>query len=62
MQCLFLYIYVYIDSQKVVNKFRQSNIYTLLPSILLGSIIWFGATPTEELTVTSIQLLAVFLR
>lgn len=48
-------------SQKVVNKFRQSNIYTLLPSILLGSIIWFGATPTEELTVTSIQLLAVFL-
>ncbi|CAO3610700.1 unnamed protein product [Mucor hiemalis] len=46
---------------QVVNRFRQSNIYGLLPSILLGSIIWFGTTPTEELTVTSIQLLAVFL-
>ncbi|KAI9340954.1 Sodium/sulfate symporter [Pilaira anomala] len=43
------------------DKFRQSNLYDLLPSILLGSFIWFGTTPSDELTITSIRLLAVFM-
>ncbi|GAA5814367.1 hypothetical protein MFLAVUS_007862 [Mucor flavus] len=45
----------------IYHKFKQSNIYALLPSILLGCLIWFGTTPTDELTVTSIRLLAVFM-
>ncbi|KAI8074293.1 Sodium/sulfate symporter [Gilbertella persicaria] len=43
------------------KKYQALHIFQLLPSILLGSIIWFGVTPTEELTVTSIRLLAVFI-
>ncbi|KAI9029751.1 Sodium/sulfate symporter [Phycomyces nitens] len=38
----------------------HSKPVSLVPSILLGSAIWFGITPTEELTLTAIRLLAVF--
>lgn len=50
-----------LDIHKIINKFRQSNIYALVPSLSLGCLIWFGAKPTEELTITSIHLLAVFI-
>ncbi|OAD69837.1 hypothetical protein PHYBLDRAFT_171858 [Phycomyces blakesleeanus NRRL 1555(-)] len=38
----------------------HSKLVSLVPSLLLGSVIWFGVTPTEELTQTAIRLLAVF--
>ncbi|KAI7907695.1 Sodium/sulfate symporter [Cokeromyces recurvatus] len=47
------------DSLKKETKFK--NLISLLPSIILGTIIWFGVTPDEELTVTAIHLLAVFI-
>ncbi|KAI8365064.1 Sodium/sulfate symporter [Choanephora cucurbitarum] len=40
---------------------KSSSIFQLIPSLILGSIIWFYTKPTEELTVTSIRLLAVFI-
>ncbi|KAI8377262.1 Sodium/sulfate symporter [Blakeslea trispora] len=40
---------------------KSSSIFQLIPSVILGSIIWFCTNPTEELTVTSIRLLAVFI-
>ncbi|KAI8077612.1 Sodium/sulfate symporter [Thamnidium elegans] len=52
----------FIDPKNTIyHKFKQSNLYALLPSIILGCFIWFGITPTDELTVTSIRLLAVFM-
>ncbi|KAL7316041.1 hypothetical protein PS15m_005187 [Mucor circinelloides] len=44
----------------VYRKFIASKLFSLLPSLALGSAIWFGVTPSEELTLTSIRLLAVF--
>ncbi|KAG2205587.1 hypothetical protein INT46_005507 [Mucor plumbeus] len=41
-------------------RFIASKLFSLLPSLLLGSTIWFGVSPTEELTLTSIRILAVF--
>lgn len=41
-------------------KLTKNRAFTLTPSVLLGVTIWFGVTPTEELTVTAIHLLAVF--
>ncbi|GAA5814588.1 hypothetical protein MFLAVUS_008087 [Mucor flavus] len=42
------------------SKLRKNRTFTLLPSVLIGTAIWFGVTPTEELTVTAVHLLAVF--
>ncbi|KAI8884340.1 Sodium/sulfate symporter [Backusella circina FSU 941] len=36
-------------------------IFQLLPSILIGGLIWFSITPTDELTTTSIHLLALYI-
>lgn len=59
----YFYIASFIDPKNTIyHKFKQSNLYALLPSIILGCFIWFGITPTDELTVTSIRLLAVFMR
>ncbi|CAO3654510.1 unnamed protein product [Mucor fragilis] len=44
----------------VYRQFIASKLFELLPSLALGSAIWFGVTPSEELTLTSIRLLAVF--
>lgn len=44
------------------TRLLKSRAFTLLPSVLLGTTIWFGVTPTDELTVTAIHLLAVFSR
>ncbi|KAI9481416.1 MAG: Sodium/sulfate symporter [Benjaminiella poitrasii] len=46
--------------RQICTLLQQSVIFKLLPSILLGSLIWFGIAPTDELTLTSIRLLAVF--
>ncbi|CAO3703666.1 unnamed protein product [Rhizopus stolonifer] len=46
---------------QVFQTVKNSNLFKLLPSILLGSIIWFGSIPNDELTLTSIRLLAVFI-
>ncbi|CDS10172.1 hypothetical protein LRAMOSA02849 [Lichtheimia ramosa] len=43
-----------------MKHFKQSRLVSLLPSIVLGSAIWFGVEPTSELTTTAIRLLAVF--
>lgn len=45
-----------------MKHFKQSRLVSLLPSIVLGSAIWFGVEPTSELTTTAIRLLAVFTR
>ncbi|KAI7889449.1 Sodium/sulfate symporter [Mucor mucedo] len=44
-----------------IYQFKRTNVYKLLPSLSLGCLIWFGSTPTDELSVTSIRLLAVFM-
>lgn len=43
-------------------KLLKNRAFTLLPSLVLGTTIWFGVTATDELTVTAIHLLAVFTR
>ncbi|KAI8642113.1 Sodium/sulfate symporter [Parasitella parasitica] len=43
-----------------LRRFTSSKLFSLLPSLALGSAIWFGVSPTEELTLTAIRLLAVF--
>lgn len=53
-------VYYVLDSKWV--KLTKNRAFTLTPSVLLGVTIWFGVTPTEELTVTAIHLLAVFAR
>ncbi|KAG2218615.1 hypothetical protein INT45_009747 [Circinella minor] len=42
------------------KKFLNNQFVSLLPSIILGLIIWFGITPSSELSITAIHLLAVF--
>lgn len=44
------------------SKVTKSQLFSLMPTLLLGATIWFGVTPTEDLTVTAIHLLAVFSR
>ncbi|CEP15489.1 hypothetical protein [Parasitella parasitica] len=44
----------------IFRRFTASKLFSLLPSLILGSAIWFGVSPTEELTLTAIRLLAVF--
>ncbi|KAI8097065.1 Sodium/sulfate symporter [Halteromyces radiatus] len=41
--------------------FINTQFASLLPSITLGIILWFGITPSEELSPTAIHLLAVFI-
>ena len=45
-----------------MKNLKQNRLVSLLPSIALGSVIWFGVEPTSELTTTAIRLLAVFTR
>jgi hypothetical protein len=54
------YIKSYIET--FYQKISKTMIFQLLPSILIGGIFWFAITPTDELTTTSIHLLAVFIR
>ncbi|KAI9488128.1 Sodium/sulfate symporter [Zychaea mexicana] len=42
------------------KKLSRSHFISLLPSLILGIVIWFGITPTPELSTTAIHLLAVF--
>ncbi|KAG0191085.1 hypothetical protein DFQ28_000983 [Apophysomyces sp. BC1034] len=56
---------------QIIKQINQSNAswkpwlnttpVKLLPSILIGIAIWFGATPSDDLTPTAIHLLAVFI-
>ncbi|KAI8968256.1 Sodium:sulfate symporter transmembrane region-domain-containing protein [Mycotypha africana] len=39
----------------------SKKIFRILPSVAVISLIWFGATPSTELTVTAIRTLAVFI-
>ncbi|KAI9318387.1 Sodium/sulfate symporter [Dichotomocladium elegans] len=51
-------------SHTVIPSLRslfKSRLGSLLPSFLLGVLIWFGMTPSDELTTTAIRLLAVFI-
>ncbi|KAI8138091.1 Sodium/sulfate symporter [Fennellomyces sp. T-0311] len=45
---------------KCYKKLAKTQFFSLLPSLLLGILIWFGVTPTDELSTTAIHLLAVF--
>lgn len=51
-----------IFTESTWKKLSRNQTVSLLPSILIGVAIWFGATPNEELTLTAIHLLAVFIR
>ncbi|CEI90184.1 hypothetical protein RMCBS344292_04514 [Rhizopus microsporus] len=42
------------------EQLKKSQWVSLVPSIVLGLIIWFGVKPNQELTATAIHLLAVF--
>ncbi|CAO3690208.1 unnamed protein product [Rhizopus stolonifer] len=42
-------------------KLKNSNLFQLLPSIIVGCSLWFGLRPTDELTITAIRLLSVFI-
>ncbi|KAF7721112.1 hypothetical protein EC973_005396 [Apophysomyces ossiformis] len=42
------------------KAWRQSYPIQIFPSLLIGTAIWFGTTPSENLTPTAIHLLAVF--
>ncbi|KAI9271721.1 Sodium/sulfate symporter [Phascolomyces articulosus] len=42
------------------KKLLNNQFVSLLPSIVLGLAIWFGISPSPELTTTAIHLLAVF--
>ncbi|ORE04489.1 hypothetical protein BCV72DRAFT_14350 [Rhizopus microsporus var. microsporus] len=44
----------------ILNCLRHSDLIRLLPSIAIGCSIWFGMSPSEELTVTAIRLLSIF--
>ncbi|KAI9282368.1 Sodium/sulfate symporter [Sporodiniella umbellata] len=44
----------------IIQSVICSSLFQILPSILLGCIIWFGSKPEEALTLTSIRLLSVF--
>ena len=44
------------------KKLVNTQFFSLLPSLLLGVSIWFGVTPSDELSMTAIHLLAVFAR
>lgn len=46
----------------ILNYLRHSDLIKLLPSIAIGCSIWFGMSPSEELTVTAIRLLSIFVR
>ncbi|KAG0817301.1 hypothetical protein G6F18_002358 [Rhizopus arrhizus] len=43
------------------KQLKENQLLKLLPSVVLGALIWFGMTPNEELTLTAIHLLAVFI-
>ncbi|KAI8334395.1 Sodium/sulfate symporter [Chlamydoabsidia padenii] len=52
------------DNQQKPSRWQQfinSQIASLLPSITLGVILWFGITPSDDLSPTAIHLLAVFI-
>ncbi|CAO3592600.1 unnamed protein product [Absidia cylindrospora] len=52
------------NDQQKLNKwqlFLKTKLASLLPSICLGIVLWFGITPSDELTPTAIHLLAVFI-
>lgn len=40
----------------------KSKTLSLLPAFSVGVAIWFGASPSDELTPTAIHLLSVFTR
>ncbi|CEI88742.1 hypothetical protein RMCBS344292_03120 [Rhizopus microsporus] len=44
------------------EQLKKNQWVSLVPSIVLGLIIWFGVKPNQELTATAIHLLAVFVR
>ncbi|KAI8374689.1 Sodium/sulfate symporter [Radiomyces spectabilis] len=46
--------------RSIWDMLKTSQAVKLLPSVFLGVVIWFGITPTDELSVTAIHLLAVF--
>ncbi|CAO3632689.1 unnamed protein product [Cunninghamella echinulata] len=43
------------------QKLLQSPIISLLPSIFLTIILWFGISPSDDLSETAIHLLAIFI-
>ncbi|RUS33034.1 Sodium/sulfate symporter [Jimgerdemannia flammicorona] len=43
-----------------LDMYRQSRSLSLLPSILLGLVIWYGVQPGDGLTPTSVHVMAVF--
>ncbi|CAO3630072.1 unnamed protein product [Cunninghamella blakesleeana] len=52
------------DQQKKQTKWQQileNPIIGLLPSICLGVILWFGISPSDDLSETAIHLLAIFI-
>lgn len=47
---------------QIYHYMKNSNLFQLLPTLAIGCSIWFGMTASDELTLTSIRLLAVFIR
>ncbi|KAG1140495.1 hypothetical protein G6F37_009020 [Rhizopus arrhizus] len=46
---------------QIYHYMKNSTLFQLLPTLAIGCSIWFGMTASDELTLTSIRLLAVFI-
>ncbi|KAI8974445.1 Sodium/sulfate symporter [Pilobolus umbonatus] len=47
-------------SRLIHESLIRYDLYSLIPSIILGIMIWYGIQPDEQLSLTSIRILAVF--
>ncbi|CEP18875.1 hypothetical protein [Parasitella parasitica] len=49
-----------VKKGSVWTRLSKNKSFSLVPSLMVGAAIWFGVTPSQELTLTAIHLLAVF--